>query len=239
MATYSQYQQYPDLAEPLTSTPAIQTAPQLQSAQALQNVHASVPVQPSASATNGLTAIVIPPGTFAGQQLNVVMPNGQTVSVIVPEGVNPGMQVNVQYHQYGQPQPPVQVIPQEYQQLRANPVPQQVQQQNIQTVLANPALPPIPLANSPEQQDRRNAKVGWGLYMLGWLCCYFCPPDQGLLFASPCLWCAATLMYFCKPKEERVQLRQQKYVATCSAATLCLLIPFSVLLAIAAAQALH
>jgi len=223
MATY---QQYSDPVEPETLTPAIPPipSPQLQNAQALQNTGAVAPVQPGAVTAVAMSTIVVPPGVVAGQRLDVIMPDGQLVSVTVPEGVYPGMQFHLQHQPRGQPQPQPPVssttsiqpaVPQG-QQHRVDSASQNLQPQNVHTVPANPTIPPMPLANSREEQDRQASKVGWGLYTLGWLCCCFCPP------ISPCLWCAAALMHFCKPGEERANLRQQRRVAKCSAATVCL-----------------
>lgn len=232
--------QYPDLPQPPPQNPS---APQPSSPSPQMGAPPPPPyavatpnaAQPPAPVTVALSTIVVPAGASPGQQINVMMPDGQSVMVAVPEGILPGMQINVQYQPRGQQQQ--QVGQQQQPGPTATASPAQYNYPNHQTSAQQqhrqhsfqqfPAFVgsslPVPTANSPEHLDQEAAKIGWIIYVVGWLCCCFCPA------LAPCLWCAAVWMHFCKPSSQRTQMPRQERVAKCSAITLCTMMALGVL----------
>jgi len=138
-----------------------------------------------------LNVLVPAPGLHAGQELAFETPatNGlqsQSLSVKVQEAVVAGSMITVRYP--GLPAP-------------------------SSDAQARPSLP-MPSVDMTLQEDRRATATGWGLYMVGWTCMFFCPP-AGFAF-----WCAAAASYFCKPRAVRARRQQQRKPAYVSCLTL-------------------
>lgn len=234
--------QYPELPPAPIQNPSIQMIPapqpsSTQHAQAMQNSQVAAysqpaynqpPSQPSPqptpTVTVALSTITVPPGVTPGQRLNVMMPDGQSVMVVLPDDAQPGQQINVQYQPRGQQQQQTPAVngltPPYHHPNHQTPAQHQRQLHATQQFSAfiGRELPVAPI--SPEHQDREAEKIAWGMYILGWLCCCFCP------ILAPCLWCASVWMYFCKPQEQRTHMPRQGRVAKCSAATLCMMMAF-------------
>mmetsp|Transcript_46032 Transcript_46032/g.84402 ORF Transcript_46032/g.84402 Transcript_46032/m.84402 type:complete len:194 (+) Transcript_46032:73-654(+) len=87
-----------------------------------------------------------------------------------------------------------------------------------------PMQPPVMMGMSPltpeeqhqhnmRQQDDTGTILGWALYITGWFVCCCCGPF------GPVFWLGIAAIHYCKPKEQRDQLPQEKIVAVVSMVT--------------------
>mmetsp|Transcript_23947 Transcript_23947/g.55284 ORF Transcript_23947/g.55284 Transcript_23947/m.55284 type:complete len:190 (-) Transcript_23947:84-653(-) len=87
-----------------------------------------------------------------------------------------------------------------------------------------PMQPPVMMGMSaltPEEQHQHNMRqqddtgtiLGWALYITGWFVCCCCGPF------GPVFWLGIAAIHYCKPKEQRDQLPQEKIVAVVSMVT--------------------
>mmetsp|Transcript_141022 Transcript_141022/g.351713 ORF Transcript_141022/g.351713 Transcript_141022/m.351713 type:complete len:233 (-) Transcript_141022:244-942(-) len=86
------------------------------------------------------------------------------------------------------------------------------------TAVGQPVGAPLPTygydPNAAQRQaDSQNAGMGWIIYAVGWFVCCCCGP------CGPIFWFAVGCMHFCKPKEQRDRLPQEKVVAQVSICT--------------------
>eukprot|EP00403_Amphidinium_massartii_P011596 CAMPEP_0178413064 /NCGR_PEP_ID=MMETSP0689_2-20121128/22337_1 /TAXON_ID=160604 /ORGANISM="Amphidinium massartii, Strain CS-259" /LENGTH=188 /DNA_ID=CAMNT_0020034329 /DNA_START=48 /DNA_END=611 /DNA_ORIENTATION=- len=68
-------------------------------------------------------------------------------------------------------------------------------------------------AHQMRQQDDTGTILGWALYITGWFVCCCCGPF------GPVFWLGIAAIHYCKPKEQRDQLPQERTVATVSMIT--------------------
>lgn len=136
--------------------------------------------------------VLVREGANAGQRVEFTTPDGQKMTILSPDRIEPNSVVTVQY-----------ALSQPY--VNSNQVAQMPQ---------GPAVAPMmpqPQAYTQMQMDDSNGSVvTWCLYGIGWLCCCICP------LCGPLLWTIAACMFFCKPQPHRAQLVRQKtpaYVA--------------------------
>jgi len=144
-------------------------------------------------------------------------PDGQFVTVEMPEGVAAGSTVVVQYQPVGPqplaaseqqaPLPP----PQPAAAAVAGPVYAAAPQPGNTLSGASPALPNTSVLS---EEDERSAKRNWVIYGLSWALCCLCMGHAW--FIVPVIWLVLTCTYYCKPPAVRAQMPRQRGPALAS-----------------------
>eukprot|EP00747_Dinoflagellata_sp_TGD_P169814 gnl/TRDRNA2_/TRDRNA2_199779_c0_seq1.p1 gnl/TRDRNA2_/TRDRNA2_199779_c0~~gnl/TRDRNA2_/TRDRNA2_199779_c0_seq1.p1 ORF type:complete len:243 (+),score=29.07 gnl/TRDRNA2_/TRDRNA2_199779_c0_seq1:105-731(+) len=156
--------------------------------------------------------VQIPQGVEPGGKFIATTPDGQQVEVTCPPGVNVGDSVTFGY----MPRAPA------------------------ATVVGQPVGMPygggmggmygMEYMESEEErryrQDQTGASMGWIMYLYGWALCCCCGPI-GIIF-----WYMVACLHWCKPKEQRQHLQQERSVALVSLYTgvFCSIITISVVI---------
>jgi hypothetical protein len=131
-------------------------------------------------------SVVVPQGVEAGRQVQFTTPEGQRLVVTVQERVQPGGCVKVSYT------PPA---------------------ANLRSVLPSAEV-------TYDAQDKKASQCGWIAYLTSLVCCFCCTPCAMCL--SPITWCFVSARYFCQPSQVRKRYPQLRQPALMSLITLFL-----------------